>query len=117
MNPARLQESFPTWLSAADEVVTQYGDMAASLAAEFFEAERDAAGVPEAFTPEMAGRPPPEQVEASLRWAAHGIWTPDTDVQVEPLEVRLDAAQRQAEAVAHRLVLDQGRETIRQAVR
>lgn len=117
LNPARLQESFPTWLSAADEVVTQYGDMAASLAAEFFEAERDAAGIAEAFTPGMAGRPPPEQVEASLRWAAHGIWTPDSDVQVEPLDVRLDAAERQAEAVAQKLVLDQGRETIRQAVR
>jgi len=117
LNPVRLQESFPDWLSAADEVVAQYGDMAASLAAQFFEAERDAAGVPESFTPEMASRPPPEQVEASFRWAAHGIWVPDADVQVEPLDVRLDAAQRQAEAVAHRLVLDQGRETIRQAVR
>ncbi|MEU1434065.1 hypothetical protein ABZ438_08190 [Streptomyces sp. NPDC005786] len=117
LNPSRLQASFPDWLAAADEVVAQYGETSASLAADFFDGQRAAAEVPGDFTPPLADRPPPEQVEASLRWATHGIWAPESEGVTLTLDERLDVAERQAEAVAQKLVADQGRETIRQAVR
>lgn len=114
--PARLAATFPDWLPAADAVVAQYGEMSATLAAEFFDGQREAAGVPGSFTTPLADRPPPEQVEASLRWAMHGIWQPADEATVA-LDVRLDEAEKQAEAVAQKLVADQGRETVRRAAR
>ncbi|MET8378053.1 hypothetical protein [Streptomyces microflavus] len=111
--------SFPDWLEAANEVVTRYGDMSASLAAEFYEAQRADADVGDSFTVPLADSPPTDQVETVLRWATHDVWPRDAETEVgrEPLASRLAVAERQAGAVAQKLVADQGRETIRQAAR
>ncbi|MGW0780322.1 VG15 protein [Streptomyces sp. NPDC002913] len=111
--------SFPDWLEAAREVVAGYGDMSASLAAEFYEAQRADADVPDAFRVPLADSPPAEQSESSLRWASHDVWPQDDEVEVqrELLTSRLAVAERRIEAVTQKLVADQGRETVRQAVR
>ncbi|MEV6854698.1 hypothetical protein AB0M89_12925 [Streptomyces microflavus] len=111
--------SFPDWLEAANEVVTRYGDMSASLAAEFYEAQRVDADVGDSFTVPLADSPPTDQVETVLRWATHDVWPQDAETEVgrDPLASRLAVAERQAGAVAQKLVADQGRETIRQAAR
>lgn len=119
--PSRLQQTVPAWIAAVDALIRQYGETSASLAADFFDAQRDTAGVSGSFTVPLPDAPPPEQVEASLRWASKDVWPRDasvaTEVQLRPIEERLDAAEARAEQVAQKLVADQGRETVRQAVR
>ncbi|MFF9624276.1 hypothetical protein [Streptomyces griseosporeus] len=103
----RLQQTAPAWIEAVRSLVDQYGAAAASLAANAFEDQRDAAGIRRRATVRPAGAPPVDKVEASLRWALKDIWDGGD----------LDTAHRKAEGAAQKLVLDQGRETLRQAVR
>lgn len=104
---SRLQATVPDWIAAVRSLVDQYGAAAASLAANAFEDQRDAAGIRRRAVVRAAGSPPEDKVEASLRWALKDIWDGGD----------LEAAHRKAEGVTQKLVLDQGRETLRQAVR
>ncbi|MBQ1164977.1 hypothetical protein KBZ21_44130, partial [Streptomyces sp. A73] len=78
-------------------------------------AERVAARVTGRFTVPLVGPPPAEKTESSLRWATKDGWPrerePATPAQLEPLDVRLEQAAKKAEAVAQKLVADQGRGT------
>lgn len=119
--PQRLRESVPDWLAAMNAVVAQYARVSAALAADFYEGQREAAGVPGAFTVPLADPPPEQQTEASLRWAVKDLWprAPEeaTPAQLQPMEVRLVQAEKKAELVAQKLVADTGRGTVREAVR
>ncbi len=119
--PSRLRESVPDWLTAMNAIVAQYARTSAALAADFYEAQREAAGVPGSFTVPVADPPPPEQTEASLRWATKDLWPRDpeeaTPAQLQPMGVRLAQAEKKAEQVAQKLVADTGRGTVREAVR
>lgn len=90
------------------------------LAADFYDGERDAADVPGSFTVPLADPPPDEQTSNSLRWATKDLWPRDesdaTLAQLEPLDVRLEAAFGKADGAVERLVLNSGRETVLQAV-
>lgn len=118
LNPSR-PASFSDWLDAVVEVVTEYGDASASLAAEFYDEQRAAAGANESFTVPLADSSQREQTETVLRWATHDVWPLDAEAEMRrrPLDVRVDEAERQAVAVTQKLVADQGRETVRRAVR
>ena len=121
--PSRLQASVPDWLVAMQAVVEQYARTSAALAADFYDGQREAAGVPGVFTVPVADPPPQEQAESSLRWATKDLWPRDpedertTDAQRQPLDVRLAAAEVKAEQVAQKLVADTGRGTVQEAVR
>jgi hypothetical protein len=121
--PSRLRSSVPDWIAAVQAVVDQYARTSAALGAEFYDGQRAAAGVLGPFTVPVADPPPPEQTEASLRWASKDLWERDpedpatTDAQREPLEVRLEQAEKKAEQVAQKLVTDTGRGTVQEAVR
>jgi hypothetical protein len=121
--PSRLRESVPDWMTAMNTVIAQYARTSAALAADFYDAQREAAGVPGSFTLPVADPPPPEQTEASLRWATKDLWPRDpddpatTDAQREPMDVRLTQAEKKAEQAAQKLVADTGRGTVREAVR
>lgn len=120
---SRLQATLPDWIVAVRALVDQYGSASASLAADYYDAQRVAAGVPGSFTVPLPDPPPDEQVDNSLRWATKDLWARDTeastttDAQKLSIEVRLEAAESKAEAVAQRLVTDQGRSTVREAVK
>jgi hypothetical protein len=114
IDPARQDESIPVWMSAIRALVGQYGAASAAIAADAYDRQREHAGVPGRFTAEAAEAAPDEQVEASLRWAAKDLWP--TDEPQEPFASRLAVAEQRAEAVAQKLVADQGRATTRQAV-
>jgi len=120
IDPARLQATVPTWIEAVTAVVARYSEVAATLAADFYDAQRVEAGVAGAFTVPLADPPPGEQTSNSLRWATKDLWpraaATATDVQLEPLEVRLDAAFTKADMATQKLVAGQGRATLRQAV-
>ncbi|MBQ1166966.1 hypothetical protein KBZ21_54125, partial [Streptomyces sp. A73] len=66
----------------------------------------------------LVGPPPAEKTESSLRWATKDVWPREreqaTPAQLEPLDVRLEQAAKKAEAVAQKLVADQGRGTVRE---
>ncbi|MFE2324599.1 hypothetical protein ACFXD5_11890 [Streptomyces sp. NPDC059385] len=121
--PSRLDQSIPDWMAAVRALVGQYGAASAGLAADYYDAERVAARVTGRFTVPLLDPPPDAQVDSSLRWATKDVWERDpedpatTQAQREPLEVRLDQAEKKAEAVAQKLVTDQGRGTVREAVR
>jgi hypothetical protein len=121
--PARLEASVPDWLAAMQAIVDQYARTSSSLAADFYDAQREQAGVSGVFTVPVADPPPTEQTEASLRWATKDLWPRDpedpktTDAQREPVETRLVQAEKKAEQVAQKLVTDTGRGTVREAVR
>lgn len=121
--PSRLEASVPEWIEAVRALVEQYGSASSSLAADYYEAERVAARVTGRFTVPLVGPPPEEQVENSLRWATKDIWERDpedpatTEAQRQPLEVRLEQAEKKSETVAQKLVTDQGRDTVQEAVR
>src|SRR3954469_24490590 len=77
--PSRLGASVPEWILAVRALVEQYGTASASLAADYYEAERVAAAVTGRFTVPLAEPPPDEQVENSLRWATKDIWDRDPE--------------------------------------
>ena len=110
----------PSWIEAVGVVVARYSELAATLAADFYDGERDEAGVPGAFTVPLADAPSAGQTDGSLRWATKDLWPRDdadaTAPQLEPLDVRLDAAFGKADMATQRLVADTGRSTVRQAV-
>lgn len=118
---SRLRTSVPDWIAAVNAVVEQYAQTSAALGAEFYDAQRAAAGVTGAFTVPVADPPPAEQTEAGLRWATKDVWERDPDVatpaQLEPLDTRLAQAEKKAEQVAQKLVADTGRKTVLGAVR
>ena len=121
--PSRLQATVPEWILAVQALVGEYGNASATAAADYYEAERVAAAVTGRFTVPLLDPPPDAQVDSGLRWATKDLWPRDpedpktTEVQKLPLEQRLDAAEKKAEAVAQKLVIDQGRGTVQGAVR
>lgn len=119
--PSRLRTSVPDWIAAMQAVIDQYARTSAALGAEFYDAQRDAAGVSGVFTVPVADPPPDGKTEASLRWATKDVWERDpdeaTEAQAQPLAVRLEQAAKKAEAVAQKLVADTGRSTVLEAVR
>lgn len=121
INQKRLQATVPPWIDAVTEVVNRYSETSATLAADFYDGEREAAGIPGSFTVPLADPPPEEQVDASLRWATKDLWPRDeadaTVAQREPFDVRMQAAMEKADAATQKLVADAGRETLRQAVK
>ncbi|WP_282790925.1 hypothetical protein [Streptomyces sp. CC224B] len=119
--PSRLRTSIPDWIAAVQAVVDQYAQASAAVGAEFYDAQRQAAGVSGQFTVPVAGPPPDGKTEASLRWATKDVWERDpeqaTEAQRQPLETRLEQAEKKSEQVVQKLVADTGRSTVLEAVR
>lgn len=122
IRPQDLEGTVPDWIASVRALVAQYGSASATAAADFYDAERVAAAVTGRFTVPLLDPPPDAQVDNSLRWATKDLWPRDpedpktTEAQKQPLDVRLDAAEKKAEAVAQKLVVDQGRGTVQNAV-
>lgn len=121
IDPVRLQATVPTWIEAVTVLVARYSEVAATLAADFYDGEREAAGMPGTFTVPLADPPPDEQADTSLRWATKDLWPRGevvaTVAQREPMNVRLEAAMGKADGATQKLVADRGRATLRQAVK
>ncbi|MFI8191351.1 hypothetical protein ACIF8T_21450 [Streptomyces sp. NPDC085946] len=121
IDPARLQATVPAWIEAVAAIVARYSEVSATLAADFYDGEREAAEVPGVFTVPLADPPPEEQTSNSLRWATKDLWPlaegEATTAQLEPLETKLEVAFGKADMATQKLVVDVGRETVRQAVR
>lgn len=104
----------PEWQANATFVATRYAVAAATLAADYYEAERAAAGVPGVFTPELV-EIPEEKAAISLRWSTTALWTPESE-SPPPIEHRLAVSGVKAAGAVEKLVADAARETITTAV-
>jgi hypothetical protein len=82
----------------------------AALAAEFYDAERQLAGVRTRFTVPVADPPPIEQVAATMSWATRGLRVD------EPGPEAGGSALVLARGAVQRLVVDAGRRTLARAV-
>lgn len=100
----------PEWQAAAIVVCQRYALAATTAAADYYEAEREAAGAVGPFTVELADIPP-EKAGRSLSWAVKDLWLPEEE-EPPPIEERLRSAQTKAAGVAEKLVEDAARDTV-----
>jgi hypothetical protein len=101
-NPPQAARAMQAALPA---IVTQYGNVSATVAAEFYELARDSDHVRSPFRPTLARGAKPAQVSAVARWASSPLWTPDG-------EGAGDVVARNLAGATPRLVRLAGRETI-----
>lgn len=140
--PNLLLLGLPAMVAAIAALIEQFASASASLAAEWYELERDNAGARTRFTVPVAETPPLEQVEAVVSWATRqlrsGRAADELDV-FDPAKlgdlVDLDAlresrtspdlpgsvgdpqvALSKMAGAAQKMVADTGRETIARAV-
>jgi hypothetical protein len=110
INSDRLQATVPPWIDAVTEVVARYSETSATLAADFYDGEREAAGVPGHVHGATCGSAAGRAGASSLRWATKDLWPRSeedaTAAQLEPLDVRLEAAMSKADGVTQKLALD-----------
>ncbi|TLM87216.1 hypothetical protein [Pseudarthrobacter sp. NamE5] len=76
-------------------LVAQYGDVAATMAAEFYEEMRTAQGATGAFTATLAAGVPTGAIEAKVRYLAGHLWTPEPTAMLSPLLVATDKYVKQ----------------------
>lgn len=87
-------------------LVTQYNRASAALAADYYDAERDEAGIRRRFTVPVADTPPVEQLRRSMGWATRDL--ADDYVDLDAVLARVDGA-------AVRAALAGGRDTLVEA--
>lgn len=109
----KFGSTVPAWLRAADAAISKHADMAGSLAADYYEAERELANVVGSFRPEVPDVPE-AKTETSLKWATKDLWTPERD-HPAPIEQRLADAETKVIGVAQKAVADVARDTVRRA--
>lgn len=99
-----LQEALP-------ELIDVYGDVAATAAADYYEAVRGlSAGRLSSYQPLLAPNPPVAQVQASTRWAVSGLFKAADEVDPE-------AVLANVQKVTDRLTKAPARDTLAEAVR
>lgn len=106
LNPSD-SSTMANFIAAISALVHHFGLASGSQAANYYEAERKAAGVKGTFTARVAPTADLGKVETSLRWATQDLWQPKPD---------LAAAKTLVTGVTEKNVLDTGRLTIINAV-
>ncbi len=108
--------TIPQWIAAVELLLGEYAAMAATLAGDYYDEERDLARVGGRFMFPMPDSPPREKVESSLRWATKDLWIPEQQ-SPPPIEQRLRMAENKAAGAAQKIVADVGREAVLTAVK
>lgn len=91
-------------------ISNQYGEAAATLAADWYDAQRATLNVPGHFQAGLAPAPVEDKLRAISNWATEPIRKPEpASVEVTMLET----VQQRAESAAQKLVADMHRETIK----
>ena len=98
LDPARLAGSMPRWVTAVNGIIGRYGQAAGAMALDYYDVERDAAGVPGRAPATLLREPDPEQVESSLRWATKNLWDQELLDNAAALERELEQIAREEEA-------------------
>lgn len=103
LDPANMVASLPQLVAAIAALLRQYGAASATVAADYYEAERAAARVRAPFTVVPADVPSLEQVESNVRWATKSLWAPEPDE---------GPAREMVKGVAQTMMSDTARQTI-----
>lgn len=93
-------DTLEPWIEAATAIIEDYAIAVASLAQELYLDARDDAGLDSEFDLPPIEAPPPEQIEAALRWATSELWSGGSR----------DEAWERLGGAATKLVLDAGRQ-------
>lgn len=104
---AQLEQTLPDFIQQVQALVTHYGKASAAMAIRSYAADRLAAKVTGKYTIRPAAPAPFDQVDSGVRWATKGLWSASPDVE---------AAKTKVSGVAQRDVLDNGRNTLLDAI-
>ena len=85
LNLARPEAARDALLGFLPLLTSQYGDVAATMAVEFYEEMRAASGARGRFTALTAEAVPVGAVEAKVRYLAGHLWTPTPEAMLSPL--------------------------------
>ena len=102
-----LEPSLPGFIAGVSALVHTYGRTSGAIAARYYQAARDAAGISGKVTIVPAKPPVYGELDTGIRWATKGLWSEDPDI---------DAAQSLVQGVAERATLDVGRNTLLEAI-
>ncbi|MDQ5862547.1 MAG: hypothetical protein M3536_09840, partial [Actinomycetota bacterium] len=91
-NPAAVRDALLEFLPV---LTAQYGDVAATLAADWYDEARAASGASGRFRAITAPGVPTEAVEAKVRFLAGHLWTPDPAAILGGLRVAADKYVKQ----------------------
>ena len=105
-----LKATMPAFTAAVRSIVQKYGRASAAGALDYYRHERQAASVLGRPSLKLAPSPADAVIEQAVSWATTDLYGPITPEAETNALARLDGA-------AQRLVLDQGRDTIIDAVR
>lgn len=108
LDVSQLAATLPDLAAAVTALVHRYGSVMALAAARYYSAVRLDAGVTGRFAPPLADPAGLEQVTQSVKWATRDLWS------AQPAVPQARAA---VQAVADKLVLDTGRDTVIGAVK
>ena len=103
LDPYSLKQSLPRFTAIVAQLVHKYGAGSSTLAARFYQSQRQAAGLAGRFTVKPADPPPLTQIRSTVGWATRDLWVADPPV---------DQALKDLQGSTQTLVLDQGRDTI-----
>lgn len=95
LNLSRPEAARDALLAFLPALTAQYGEMAAGLAAEFYEESRAASGARGAFTALSAAPVPAGPVEAKTRYLAGHLWTPTPEAMLGGLLLAADKYVKQ----------------------
>lgn len=95
LNLDRPEQARDALLAFVPLLVRQYGDVAAALAADFYESLRAAQGATGRFTALTAAGVPTGAVEAKVKYLAGHLWTPEPTAMLSPLLVATDKYVKQ----------------------
>ena len=73
--PTQAANARDAYLRLVPDLVAQYGEMASAVAADWYEAQRQAAGIGGAFTVALQASPYVDAVEGTVRRTAGALWT------------------------------------------
>lgn len=100
----RLARTLPQWMAAVFAVVTRFGEASGGMALDYYDAERDAAGVRGRGPSPLLREPDRTQVEESLRWATKEMWSQDLlDAAADVERMLADIAREEQAADLTRL--------------
>ena len=103
LDPRAIKATLPRFTAIIAQLVHRYGAASSTLAARFYQSQRQAAGLTGRFTVKPADPAPLTQIRSTVGWATRDMWVADPPV---------DQALKDLTGATEQLVLDQGRDTI-----
>lgn len=84
--PTQAYNARDAYLRLVPDLVARYGEMAAAVAADWYERQRVAAGVGGAFTVALEASPYMDAVDGTVRRTAGALWTPRPEQMLTSLQ-------------------------------